>query len=484
MNECDRIPVGHLRSICEGTTGLPLDKVNAYRERWGLRPLAEIATVPATASQRPSSAVVARSGTQVARRVGGGCRSCGGRKQAQPTSIPRTDGFGPGSKLLAIYEAAGMPHCEECLKLAARMDEWGVAGCRKRLREIVDDILPRAKEWVAEHKPWMHRLAAGVGIESTALRLAINRDVRRAIASSEAEQKQRLRTPQANMAAVRPFLAVADRELTWKTDGRLADELLGKTTIIVKSFKRLEGLAAFIGSIRRIYPSIPVCIVDDSFRRGETSELADSIAKTPYVDWVSLPYDSGLCTGRNAAVKHCTSEYIILCDDDFIFDKHTDLVAMLIPLEKLGLDICGGLVRRDGKTASNWCGSLTWRTEKNGKSTLGMVALRTPVQLVAGIRVRRTDVTYNFFAARRQFLLDHPWDDRYKISQEHIDSFITWSRAKAKVGFTVDSVAGHSRKYDTPEYTRLRRRNFSKHFLAKWGLSSRRLLSVTRFPGF
>lgn len=122
----------------------------------------------------------------------GGCRGCGGRqkrsrrKRGRPASVPRTDGFGPGSQLLAIYEAAGMPHCGECLKLASRMDGWGVVGCRERASEIVDDMLPRAKQWVAEHKPWMHRLAAGIGVEAAALRFVIDRDVRRAIAATEA----------------------------------------------------------------------------------------------------------------------------------------------------------------------------------------------------------------------------------------------------------------------------------------------------------
>lgn len=39
MSECDKFPQGsRLRAICDGTADLPLWKINAYRDRWGLDP--------------------------------------------------------------------------------------------------------------------------------------------------------------------------------------------------------------------------------------------------------------------------------------------------------------------------------------------------------------------------------------------------------------------------------------------------------------
>ena len=47
-----------------------------------------------------------------------------------------------------------MPACQACYDLAVKMNAWGVAGCRQRMDEIVDDILPRAREWWAQSTPW------------------------------------------------------------------------------------------------------------------------------------------------------------------------------------------------------------------------------------------------------------------------------------------------------------------------------------------
>ena len=223
-----------MRTICEGTADLSLGKINAYRERWGLSPLSGIdGVLPVRAKTRPRrkqppSIRVARSGESVARRVGGGCRVCESRKRGKQTSVPRTDGFGPGSQLLAAYATAGMPHCEDCLRLASRMDEWGVDGCRERAREITDEILPRARGWLAEHKPWARRLFGLLGIEVAALRLIIDRDVRRAIAATES-----LAGPvaeQLELAAIVPYYNFA-RSASRARNHRLCLEGLAKQGI-------------------------------------------------------------------------------------------------------------------------------------------------------------------------------------------------------------------------------------------------------------
>jgi len=41
MIECDHLPAGRKR-VCNGSSGLPLEKVNEYREKWGIEPLGEL----------------------------------------------------------------------------------------------------------------------------------------------------------------------------------------------------------------------------------------------------------------------------------------------------------------------------------------------------------------------------------------------------------------------------------------------------------
>lgn len=62
---------------------------------------------------------------------------------------------GAGAELLAIFKAMGVVSCQLCYALAATMDVWGVAECRKRIDEIALDILPRAKQWLKENRPVM-----------------------------------------------------------------------------------------------------------------------------------------------------------------------------------------------------------------------------------------------------------------------------------------------------------------------------------------
>lgn len=90
-------------------------------------------------------------------------------------------GHGPGDQLIKIMSDAGVPHCQHCLGLAAKMDVWGPQGCTERLGEIVEDILPRAREWLSGERPWAHRLLSATMLEDAALRLAIRRKVEQAI---------------------------------------------------------------------------------------------------------------------------------------------------------------------------------------------------------------------------------------------------------------------------------------------------------------
>lgn len=195
LQECEKFPAGsRLRAICEGTANLPFRKINAYRERWGLIALTEdqvAAYVPppvtyyARTPRPPHTTHTRRQIAPAARQATGRrrpCSSCGGRKKRQ---MLKPDGHGPGSKLLEIFETAGVPHCQECIDSAAQMDAWGVEGCRERLGKITQEILPRARQWLAESHPWAHKLLTMTGAKDTALRLAVRERVLQAIAKAQ-----------------------------------------------------------------------------------------------------------------------------------------------------------------------------------------------------------------------------------------------------------------------------------------------------------
>lgn len=198
MTECEQFPDGsRQRAICEGTANLPAYKINRYRERWGLAPLDEhemVAYQPLPVQSSPprrqrlprpprQRRVRSRSTANAPGATATGCGGCSGRKKQRALQL---NNHGPGSQLIKIMDEAGVPHCQACLDLAAKMDAWGPAGCERRMEEIVSEILPRAREWLGDNKPWAHRLLSAVKLEDTALRLAIRQKVLQAIRAANA----------------------------------------------------------------------------------------------------------------------------------------------------------------------------------------------------------------------------------------------------------------------------------------------------------
>jgi len=184
MNECQQFPAGsRKRQICTGEAQLPLAKINVYRASWGLLPLED------NSMSRPL--VVIHSGTVKAE----------SRRTQQPTrqaSCPcvkpkRKATAGPGFELLAIMAGRNVPSCQACKDQADKMNEWGVGECRKRISEIVEEIFPRAKDWIAKKNPWVHSLLPEI-VEDIGLRLKLRSIVNEAIDAADLkEAKQRLR---------------------------------------------------------------------------------------------------------------------------------------------------------------------------------------------------------------------------------------------------------------------------------------------------
>lgn len=197
---CEQFPEGSsMREICEGKSDLPLRKVNAYMEIWGL-PLfeGEAETVKRKVRNSPRKTREKKKRKHILRRIldramgtrqTGGCSGCGGS-----STTLKPDGYGPGSKLMEAFAKYDAPHCQACENMAAKMDRWGADGCSKRLDEIVDDILPRAKRFLAEKRPWTHLAASIPVVGEAAVRIGLTRMVVDAIEKAELPPKKR-RTP-------------------------------------------------------------------------------------------------------------------------------------------------------------------------------------------------------------------------------------------------------------------------------------------------
>jgi hypothetical protein len=218
----------------------------------------------------------------------------------------------------------------------------------------------------------------------------------------------------------------------------LEESLLRQLTALVKTFERPRILRRLLASVRRLYPTLEVVVVDDS--------------RTPVphegVKTITMPYDSGVAAGRNEGLRHVTSKYVLLLDDDVVFSRHTRLGHALALMERHPqIDIMGGQLIDLPFFKARWSADASdaiFPTDARPAVPLG--------SSVGGLAVRAKVPT--FFIARRDRLALVPWDAKLKRI-EHAD-FFTRALGVLTTVFNPDLVAFHARTPFAAEYMRSR----------------------------
>lgn len=154
-------------NICTGNTKMPHWKVDSYREKWGM-PLLFNEAKPETNCDKAVPVV------------------------SHNIEVLNQD-YGPGTELIEIYSSMGVPPCQACYDLAKKMNQWGIHECEERIEEIVEDILPRAMNWLTDNRPWISKMFPNILTESAA-RIKIKSDVKKAIELSKKQLKNRKST--------------------------------------------------------------------------------------------------------------------------------------------------------------------------------------------------------------------------------------------------------------------------------------------------
>lgn len=161
MEECKQFEDNkNLYNICTGNSNLPKWKLNGYRKKLGLEPIFDEEAVWTSVKEE---AVLSYNNI----------------------------GYGVGTELIYIYQASGVPACQACFKLALKMNRWGPAKCLENLKTIVDDIMPRAKEWMADNRPWIHALLPNV-VEELGIRKTVEKHVRLAVENFNKKLSERV----------------------------------------------------------------------------------------------------------------------------------------------------------------------------------------------------------------------------------------------------------------------------------------------------
>jgi glycosyltransferase involved in cell wall biosynthesis len=238
-------------------------------------------------------------------------------------------------------------------------------------------------------------------------------------------------------------------------------------TVLVKAFERPKALRRLLASVRRLYERVPVVVVDDS---------AKPLAPVPaeVTAYVHEPYDSlGAAGGRNLALRHAETPYVLFCDDDMVFERRTDLGHMLHAVESTPFDIVSCV----------WLDYDPWkgicRGPRRFEGTLD-VEDRVLVHRLGATRgsldgLPVYDVVHQFFVAARERLGEDPWDAELNLS-EHYELFLRFKERGLKCTRLPDVVVQHRQELP-PGYQEVREdtRRYVDAWLAKRGLRGVRI---------
>ncbi|MBR3246141.1 MAG: glycosyltransferase [Parasporobacterium sp.] len=250
---------------------------------------------------------------------------------------------------------------------------------------------------------------------------------------------------------------------------------MDEITFIIKTLERPHCLVRLIRSILSYYSEAKILIGDDS--EHSCREMVEKRFPGMGITVLELQRDCGISYGRNELVKMVKTPYFVLLDDDFEFDKGTDLENGLCMLKDFDYDIVGGYFRNypvirsmmgyllypvrlayRGVQKRNYIGFIE---EKGDKVKVRYYTKRFPER-------ETVDIVHNFFIARTDVIRDRClWDEPIKI-HEHTPFFIKAKRQGLRVGF--DGTMSVKHKSVKPRrYRQYRERNYIQAWMRLYG---------------
>ena len=195
-------------------------------------------------------------------------------------------------------------------------------------------------------------------------------------------------------------------------------------TFIIKTFKRYKCLERLLFSIRKYYPQNKLIIADDNSDTEFNAYLYLKWKKRLNIEVLRLSYDTGLSYGRNKMVEATKTPFILLLDDDFVFNEETRIDKFYKVLKSdINIGLVGGSCLEGVKKVHYEC-SLEL---KDG--VLKQVPDGDNWENIEGIKAKQTGCVLNFFLARKKCLTENKWCDKLKVA-EHTDYFLNFKNWK------------------------------------------------------
>ncbi len=233
-----------------------------------------------------------------------------------------------------------------------------------------------------------------------------------------------------------------------------------EVTAIVKTFERPRSLDRLVRSIRRFYPRLHIIVADDSFRPVPIAQ----------VEFLHLPYDSGVSAGRNACLARVQTPYLVLLDDDNEFSRETRLEILLTTIRTFDVDLAAGSYVRCKRR-------LFWIRQKPEPFVGQIKRDGQHLTITPGFRtikpgLLRCDLAHNFFIARTKAIrYMGGWANELKIN-EHAEFFVRFQEYGLKAAYCPNVTVRHWFERSS-NYVSYRNRNF-------WPLAAK-LMGITQF---
>ena len=240
------------------------------------------------------------------------------------------------------------------------------------------------------------------------------------------------------------------------------------------TIERPQVVQRLVLSVRKHFPDLPIYVADQS-------RHVDAILpfyEANKVTLLRMPYDIGVTASRNRLAREVKEDYLILCDDDFVFGPETSFAEAISILEAdPDLAVVGGRLfdlYEDEEFVRNWEIFLQYDPKQKILFSIPIYDLAPKVREVGGVRYYLCDAVLNFAVFRRSvFSAGVQWDERFKSNGEHEDFYLNLKlNTQFKVAHLPTMVARHHHPEIYLVYRgRLRERNEGwKLFLEKWGL--------------
>ncbi len=235
----------------------------------------------------------------------------------------------------------------------------------------------------------------------------------------------------------------------------------------IKTFNREQKLASCLASlVDKGFHA--VIVADDGNITPGKREVYETYRKILPMQLITLPFDTGISAGRNAIVDQCTTEYLLMLDDDQIVPENIgDL--LLIMEQNTSLGGISGVWNDNGKQR---CGATNLFV--SGKYVVKDIRQK-PKKMSAGkLSYYVYDFIPNSTLFRTECLRQIPWDPFYKIGSEHLDFYLkhqkhgTW-----KFAITPDVVILHNSKEPTTGYRDMFRKNNARLLASEEYLNSK-----------